>query len=127
MVAPRGEERLDAICFAKGLVAAIELDGDAGLTGQALGVCPQLLAQRLRPLGVVEQADAQVAQQPRHGTAMGDGGQGTGDHDPVEARQHPGDVALLTLNEGVHRRTSTVWDLPTTIDPRPCLVPAMPG
>jgi hypothetical protein len=34
---------------------------------------------------------------------------------------------LMTFNEGVHRLTSSVWDLPITLDPRTCLVPARPG
>ena len=50
-----------------------------------------------------------------------------GDHHPVETRQHPGNIALMTFNEGVRRRTSSAWGLPTTIDPGTCLVPAMPG
>jgi hypothetical protein len=125
--APRGEDRLDAIFLTKCLVTADELDGEAGLPGQALGVGPQRLAQGLRPLGVVKHADAQVAEQPRHGTGVGDRWQGAVDHHPVETRQHPGNVALMTFNEGVHRRTSSAWGLTTTIDPGTCLVPAMPG
>jgi len=33
----------------------------------------------------------------------------------------------MTFNERVDRQTSTAWGLPTTIDPRTCLVPALPG
>ena len=127
VIAARGEDRLDALFLAKGLVAADELDADASLPGQTLGVRPQLLAQRLRPLGVVKHAHTQVAEQPPHGTGVGDRGQGAGDHHPVETGQHTGDLALMAFNQGVHRRTSTVWDLPTTLDPRTCLVPALPG
>ena len=58
---------------------------------------------------------------------MGDGGQGAGGDHPVQARQHAADLTLMTFNEGVDRQTSTAWGLPTTIDPRTCLVPALPG
>jgi len=38
MIAPIGDDGLDPVLFAKGLVAAGELDLNAGLAGELLGV-----------------------------------------------------------------------------------------
>ena len=69
VVSTRGEDCLDPVLLAKRLVAADQLDGNAGLARQMFGVCPQRLVQGLRALGVVKQADTLVAERPRHGRA----------------------------------------------------------
>ena len=122
-----GEDLLDPRLLAEIAMAADKLDLQAGLGGQPLGGRSQLLAQRLGPARVVEQADALGAEPLRHGPSVSDVGQRAGDDDAVEARRHPGDVLLVTFDKRVHRGASAVLDLPITIDRRPFLVPAAPG
>ena len=127
MIAALGEDLLDPILLAERLELADELDLQPGLGGQALGVGADLIAQRLGPAGIVEQADVARSEVARHRLGVADVRQGAGDHHPVEARQHAADLVLVLLDKGIHRLAPVLGRLPRTIVDRPCLVPASPG
>jgi len=54
MITSFGENSLDPVFFAKGLMTANELDFNACLDGQLLGMMTQLITQGLCPARVVE-------------------------------------------------------------------------
>jgi hypothetical protein len=62
MITPFSEDGLDSILFTKGLVAANELDLNAGIDGETLGMITQFIPQGLRPSGVIEQPDLVVTE-----------------------------------------------------------------
>ena len=74
-----------------------------------------------------EQPDVVVVEEMRHRPGMGDIGQGAGDDDPVETRQHTGDLVLVARHKRIHLG-SLLTPEPTDNDRRSgFLVPAMPG
>jgi len=70
VVTAPSEDLLDARLFAQAALAH-ELDLDAGLLGELLGVAPHLLAQRLGKTRVVEDADAVRVQVRGHAGGVG--------------------------------------------------------
>ena len=127
MIAALGEDLLDPILLAERLELTDELDLKPGLGSQSLGVGADLIAQRLGPARIVEQADAAPTEVARHRPSVADVRQGARDHDPVETRQHAADLVAVLLDKGVHRSTPLLGCLPRTIVDPPCLVPASLG
>ena len=100
VVSAFGEDLFDPRLLAERLELADELDLQPRLGGEPLGVLPQLLAQRLGPTRIIEQADLVVTEIPAHRLGMTDIGQRAGDDDPVEARQDAADAVLVALEIG---------------------------
>jgi hypothetical protein len=91
----------------------------------------KFLAQRCRPPGVIEQADALRTEPLRRGPGMSDVGQRASDYDPIKARQYPGDFLLVTFDKPVDRRASAAYPRPCVeVDPalaRPASTPEPPA
>jgi len=60
MIAPFSDDGLYPVFLTKGLVATDELDLNAGLAGELLGMVAQLIPQGFCPSGVIEQPDCAV-------------------------------------------------------------------
>ena len=72
VIAPFGDDGLDPGFLAKGLVAADELDLNAGLDGKLLSMVAQLIPQGLGPSGVIEQPDLVITEVTCHGARVTD-------------------------------------------------------
>jgi len=74
-----------------------ELDLDAVLVGEPLGVLADLVAQRLGVPGVVEDADLVSAQPAGHAVGVAEVGEDPLDDDAIEAGDHASDLVLVPL------------------------------
>jgi hypothetical protein len=132
VVAPFAEDLLDPLLFTE-VALANELDLQTVVLRQALGVGPDLVAQRLGELGEVEDAHLPSPQLCIHRVGIGDLRDRACDDHAVEARQHPSDLASVTLRQSLcHDNLLPDLDLAlNTILSCPgrstCLVPAKPG
>ncbi len=102
VLAPGGEELLDPLLLPEILGAPHELDREAGLLGEPLGLDPNLVPERLGPAGVVEEPDLLGAQVRRHGPCVAEIGERAREHHPVEAGEHRTDLVGVSFNESVH-------------------------
>jgi hypothetical protein len=103
-----GDNGLDAFFLAEGLETADEFNFKSRLSSQVFGVVAQLIAQRFCPLGIVEQSDVAIAEETGHSAGMSDIRQGAGEDDPVETRQHTGNLILVTCDKRIHLGSSRV-------------------
>jgi hypothetical protein len=85
VIAALGEDLLDPVLLAKRPELTDELDLQPGLGGQVLGIGTDLVAQRLGPARIVEQADAAPTEVACHRAGVADVRQRARDHDSVEA------------------------------------------
>lgn len=108
---------MNPILFTKRLELTDKLDFQTGLGREALGMGADLLAQRLGPLAVIEQANVAFTEVAGHRLGVADLREGAGDDDPVEARQHTADLIVMLFNKGVHRLTPVCWPTQTMDDP----------
>jgi len=85
--------------FLAGLALAHELDLDAGLLGEPLGVVAHLLPERFGEEWVVEDANVVRPQVRGHAVGVTQAGQYSRDDHPVPARQHSGDLVLVAIDQ----------------------------
>jgi hypothetical protein len=78
------------------------LDPQAGRLGEPLGVRAELVPQRFRPAGVVEEPNPLHGQVPGQGLGVADVREHTGDHHPVKAGEGTRDLLRVPFKEGVH-------------------------
>ena len=102
MIAPFGDDGFDPVFLTKGLVATDELDLNAGLAGELLGMVAQLIPQGLCPSGVIEQSDLVVTEVARHGAGIAYIRKGAGNDDAIEAGKHARDFIPVALDERIH-------------------------
>src|SRR3954447_22484376 len=88
--------------FLADVAVAEELDGQAVVRGEFLGMAADLIAERLGELGVVEDADLAVEEVARGGLGMADVGKRPRDDDPIQARQGTGDLLSMPFDEVDH-------------------------
>ena len=100
-----GQDFLHAVLFAE-VPLADELDLDARLGRQPLGVVAQLIAERLGEPRVVKDAHFPLVQIRGHALGEADLRQGAEHKHPVPATQHPSDLSRITLGQkfNVHRQ-----------------------
>ena len=72
---PTGEHLGDDVLFADAPAPAHELDLDALLPSDVLGVLTELVAQRLRPARIVKEADISRLQVGRHSVGVAEPGE----------------------------------------------------
>jgi hypothetical protein len=75
------------------------LDQDPSLGGQRRRTLAHPIAQRLGEVRVVEDADATGIEIPSHPCGVAHYGQRPSDHQPVVARQHPGNPIVVALRQ----------------------------
>lgn len=109
MIASFGNDRLDSVFFAEGLVAPDELDLNTDLDGELLGMVAQLIALGFCPPGVVKQSDLVVTEVARHGAGLTDIRKGSGDDNPVKAEEHASDLILVTFNKRIRDLSLLFW------------------
>lgn len=129
VIAALVDNGLDSRFFAECLMPSDELDRQAGLASKLLGVFSDLIAQPLRPPGVVKQSDLVVIEVTRHRIGVTDIWKCSGDDNTVKTGKHIGDLILVALDERVHSNSS-LFTLLFRIKDKPFrqfLVPAMPG
>ena len=130
MVPALGDDRLDPLFLAE-VLATDEVDVQASLAGQPLGVLSDFLAQGLGELGVIEQADVLGPQMGSHCGGMADLGNGASDDDAVVAGEQAANLVRVAFSQGGHGAIPPKWQAgyrrPLRGDGKPCLVPAMPG
>jgi len=102
MIAPFRYHGLDPVFLTKGLVATDELDLNASLAGELLGMVAQLIPQGFCPSGVIERPDLVVTEVTRHGAGITNIRKGAGDDDTIEAGKHARDLIPVTLDERIH-------------------------
>ena len=112
---------------AKGFAIANELDLEPRLHRHTLGIVAYLIAQRLRPACVIEQAGIVVTEITRHGLRITDIRQRPSNHDTIEAGQYACDPVPVRLNEQIHRRGSMLNGSEERLEYDELLVPTMPG
>jgi len=83
-------------------VAVDELDLNASLDGELLGMIAQLIPQGLCPSRVIEQSDLVVTEVTRHGAGIAYIRKGAGDDDTIEAGKHARDLIPVALDERIH-------------------------
>jgi len=97
------EHVLDPRLFAEAALVH-ELDLDAGLLGELLGVVSHLVTERLGEAWVVEDADVARVQVRGHAASVRKTRQRPLQDHPVPARQHPRDLAVVAIVQGAHPR-----------------------
>ena len=97
-----GDDRLDALLLPEA-VAPDELDVQPVLSGEFLGVSTDLLPELLGEQWIVEEANTNNSQVPRHGLGVADIGERTCDHHPVKARQGATNLGCMSVYERLHR------------------------
>ena len=102
MIATPRYDGLDPVLLAKGLVATDELDLNAGLAGELLGMVAQLIPQGLWPSWVIEQSDLVVTEVTRHGAGIANIRKRAGDDDTIEAGKNASDLIAVALDERIH-------------------------
>ena len=127
------EKLLDTGFLAK-VPAANEFDGQTILGRQALGVLPDLLAQGLGEVGVVEDPEAPLPQFVGHRPGIANLGNRARDDDPVEAGQAAPDLLRVPFEQSWRHDLALRLDQDVAIGPilscgeaSTCLVPATPG
>jgi hypothetical protein len=98
VVAAALEHLLDPFVLAS-LALAHELDLEARLLGELLGVAPQLLTKRLSEPWIVEDADVVCLEVRGHAGGVTQARQYSRDDHPVPARQHPRDLVLAAFDQ----------------------------
>ena len=109
MIATFGNDRLDPVFFAKGLVAPDKLDLNTGLKCKLLGMVAQLIPQGFCPPGIVEQPDLVVTEVARHGSGITDIRKGSGDDDTIETGKYASDLVPVALDEWIHGLALLSW------------------
>jgi len=105
VVAPRVQDRADAVFLAEGVGRADKLDLQPVLPRQPLGVLPDLLPQGFNEARIVEQADVVAAQVGRHALGIADTGQRARDDEAVIARDHARDLCGVAVGQQSHGST----------------------
>ena len=98
---PLSNNLLYALFFAK-ILFADEVNGKAVLGGNSLCVLPDLIPQRHRPLGIVENTDVLLLQKQRHSLGVTDTGNGAGQNNTVKAGSDTFDFITISFNEIRH-------------------------
>jgi len=105
VVAPRVQDRADAVFLAEGVGRADKLDLQPVLPRQPLGVLPDLLPQGFNEARIVEQADAVAAQVGCHALGIADTGQRARDDNAVIAGHHARDLRGVAVGQQRHGGT----------------------
>ena len=92
---------LDPVFFAECLFAD-KFDVHTIFLGEAFGIGTNLLAQRLRPFRVIENANAFCSQQPAHPLGITDAGDNTCQYDAVKARECSLNLVGVTVDKILH-------------------------
>jgi len=78
--------------------------GQPRLLGQRLGVLPNPIPQRLRPTGVIKNANALDMKITAHPFGVADARGGAADHHPVQTGQLTANLGGVPLGEKLHIR-----------------------
>ena len=98
MVAADGEDLGDDVLFADMAFGNV-FNGNARSAGQLGGTRSHAIAKRFGKSRIVEDADLTCREKCRHPFRIARPWQGTGDDDPVVAREHPGEAVAVTLRQ----------------------------
>ena len=86
--------------------------------GESLRLCPDLVAERLSPPGVIEETDVPGPQVAGHSLRVAEIGERPGEHHPVEAGEDSTNLVGVTFDEGWHNAgesTSERHQTPTVL------------
>jgi hypothetical protein len=110
---------------------ADELNLQAMVPRQSLGILPDFLAQRLDEACIVEQADAVATQIAGHALGVAHPGQRAHDDEAVVAREHARDLrgvavgqqghgsTLLSARDGLSKRSAMLKHTPVSVSALP--------
>src|SRR5271169_799655 len=112
MIPAFAQNLLDSILLAKTLFAPYKFDLDGVIGGESLHVLAKRLAQRLRPLGVVEDPDLVLVKVVGHPAGVTPPGYGPLDDDPVVAGENPRDLVLVPLRQKFDAHSGIVANFP---------------
>jgi len=131
VVAPRVQDRADAVFLAEGVGRADKLNLQPLFSRQPLGVVSDLLPQGFGEARIIKQTDAVAAQVGRHAFGIAGTGQRPCDDDAVVARDHARDLrgvavgqqghgsTLLSVCDDSRRRSAMPQDTPFLVSASP--------
>src|ERR1039457_4623138 len=97
MLAALLQKLFDPVFLPKALLSAHKLDRHPLFGGDPLHVCPQRLAQRLGPLGVIEDPELVLVEVVGHPAGVTPAGHRPLDDDPVVAGENPSDLIFVSV------------------------------
>lgn len=109
MITALGKDRLDPVLLPKSIAVTNELDVQAVLLGQRLGVLTDRIPQRLRELGEVKDPYLPAVEFPSERPSMADARQGSHDEKPIEARENTVKLACVAFGEHEGTRRLEAW------------------